>query len=389
MRKALTDKTLSALKPEPRRYEVRDARLPGFAVRVFPTGQKTFTVSYRYGTKQRRMTLGRYPIISLSEAREKAVQALRHVDTGTDPTRVQRVRSYLVCNVLDEFTEKYAKQKTRSWKPVHALLLREIVGPYGQRDIRQLERSDIVAVLDDMVTRGLTTQANRTLAHVRKMLNWCVERGILNTSPASGIKAPCKETPRERVLSDDEIRRIMPVCKVHGFPFGDAIRIMLLTAQRRGEVAGMRWSELDLENRVWHLPSHRTKNGRPHVVPLSPPVIEILENLPRFARSDLVFTTTGKTGVSGWGKVVDRLNDEAGVHDWRLHDLRRTAASGMARLSIAPHVIEKVLNHISGTISGVAAVYNRYGYDAEKYEALDKWGVFVAGLQENSTGVVR
>lgn len=384
MRKALSDKTVSALKPALKRYEVRDLHLPGFGIRVSPNGYKTFFVSYRYGLKQRRIDLGRYPICTLSASREKAMDALRNVDQGIDPSRKTAERSYKVADVLDEFIDRYAKIKTKGWQPARALLIREVVGPYGQMDIRQLERAHIVNILDDMIVRGANAQANRFLAYVRKMMNWCVERGIIDVAPTSGVKAPCKETPRDRVLSDAELAKVVPVCKALGYPFGDVFLIMLLTAQRRGEVSDMRWSELDLPNRVWHLPASRVKNATAHSVPLSDPVVRILERAPRFLNSDFVFTTTGRSGVSGWGKLVDRLRDTAEVRDWHLHDLRRTAASGMARLGIPPHVVEKVLNHISGSISGVAAVYNRYGYDAEKREALEKWGQLVERLQDGS-----
>lgn len=386
MRKALTDRSIAALKPDTKRYEIRDALLPGFGVRVSPTGQKSLFVAYRYGAEQRRMALGKYPRTTLAQAREKALNALRHVDEGIDPTRVRGVQSHLVSIVLDEFIDKYAKIKTKGWKATRALLLREVVGPFGQRDIRKLQRSDIIGILDDLVARGANAQANRFLAHIRKMLNWCVERGIIEANPANGIKAQCKEQPRERVLNDEELARLIPACQTAGYPFGQLFLTMLLTAQRRGEVSGMRWSELDLPNRAWHLPSHRVKNARAHTVPLSDQVLRILENVPRFPKSDFVFTTTGRSGVSGWGKPFARLCDDCNVREWRLHDLRRTAASGMARNRVAPHVIERVLNHVSGTISGVAAVYNRYGYDAESREALMQWGAFVDGLAGTSAG---
>lgn len=380
MRKALTEKTLTALKPGMKRYEVRDLHFPGFGVRVSRNGKLTFFISYRYGTIQRRKKIGVYPRLALQEARTRALADLRLVDEGIDPAHAQRSRDYLVTSVVDEFIEKYAKVKTRGWKASHALLRREIVGPHGQRDIRKVERSDIIAILDDMVAKGHNAQANRFLAYVRRMFNWCVERGILNVSPANGIKAPCKEQPRERVLTDDEIARIIPVCRQHGYPFGSLFHVILLTAQRRGEVSGMRWSEIDLVNRVWHLPSARTKNGKAHSVPLSDAVMDILTTIPRFADSDLVFTTNGRTPVSGWGKPVKRLSDEAKVQNWHIHDMRRTAASGMARLGIQPYVVEKILNHVTGQISGVAATYNRYGYDQEKRDALNKWANHLATL---------
>lgn len=146
----------------------------------------------------------------------------------------------------------------------------------------------------------------------------------------------------------------------------------------------MRWSELDLKNKTWTIPKERAKNAKAHIVPLSAPVVEILEDIPRFLRSDFVFTTTGKTPVSGHGKYKYRLDKILGADDWVPHDLRRTAASGMARLEVPPYVVEKILNHVSGTFSGVLGVYNQYGYDREKREALNKWADYVIGLDHEA-----
>jgi integrase len=158
------------------------------------------------------------------------------------------------------------------------------------------------------------------------------------------------------------------------------LQLLLLTAQRRGEVAKMRWSQVDFVRRVWTIPSEVAKNGRAHEVPLSDMALKILGTLPRFVHADFVFTTTGHSPISGFGRMKRNLDTRMGVTGWRLHDLRRTAASGMARLGTAPHVIEKVLNHVSGTISGVAAVYNRHGYEQEKREALRRWASHLARI---------
>src|SRR5262249_53059037 len=152
-------------------------------------------------------------------------------------------------------------------------------------------------------------------------------------------------------------------------------KMLVFTGQRRGEVTGMRWSEIDWERRIWTIPSLRSKNQQSHEVPLSEPVLQLLRSMPRFLGSDYVFTTTGNTTISGFSRAKRRVYAAVGTTDWRTHDLRRTAASGMARLGTPPHVVEKVLNHKSGTISGVAAVYNRYGYEAEKREALARWAI--------------
>jgi integrase len=188
---------------------------------------------------------------------------------------------------------------------------------------------------------------------------------------------PMKESARDRVLSDDEIGKLIAFAQSDGYPFGAIYQLLLLTGQRRGEVSAMRWSELDLNRRIWMIPSDRAKNGHAHEVPLSDFVLRILREVPRFLHSDFVFTTSGRSPVSGFGRAKRRYEHALGASDWRVHDLRRTAASGMARLGIPPHVIEKVLNHRTGIISGVAAIYNRYGYIEEKRDALGRWGEWV------------
>jgi integrase len=202
---------------------------------------------------------------------------------------------------------------------------------------------------------------------------WALDRGMIEVNPISGLKPPHKEQSRERVLSDEEIRTLWVAADAEGYPFGDALKFLILTGQRRGEVAAMRWSETDLDCRSWTIPAMRSKNGQSHEVPLSPPALRLLRSLPRFLGSDWVFTTNGKSPISGFGRFKRRLQSTAGPETWRIHDIRRTVASGMARIGIEPHVVEKVLNHKSGIISGVAAVYNRYLYGTEKRNALERW----------------
>jgi integrase len=234
-------------------------------------------------------------------------------------------------------------------------------------------------------------QANRTLARLRHFFNWAVERDRLFASPITGMKPPTKERTRDRTLSDDEIRWFWSACETIGWPFGPLAKLLLLTAQRRDEVGGIEWLEIDLDKRVWLIPRHRAKNDRAHEVHLSDAAAEVLRTLPRIGNGP-VFVTNGHP-VSGfsWGKnridaaMLDAKRDELGheanaIPHWILHDLRRSAATGMARLNIAPHVVDKVLNHVSGTIRGVAAVYNRFEYIDERRGALEAWGRYVTAL---------
>jgi integrase len=380
MRKALSVKAIEAFKPKVKRYEVHDLLCPGFSLRVFPTGRKVFTVKYRYGLTQRRLPLGVHPRISLAEARNKAIEALRLVDEGIDPAARRRQLSMTVESVCADFIRQYARPRNRSWREAERIMDREFVSVFGQRDIREIKRFDVLEILDAAVARGSTYQANRILATIRKLYNWCIERGIVDSSPIVGMKAPTKEISRERVLDDDELKALLRACRNDAYPFRQYVPLLLATATRRAELAEMRWSEIDGDK--WVIPAERAKNGKPHVVPLSTFAQEVLAEVPRFLDCDFVFTTTHRSPVSGFSKMVRRLSEGSNTTGWRLHDLRRTAASGMARLRVAPHVIERVLNHISGTISGVAAVYNRYGYDDEKADALQQWGVRLAELNK-------
>jgi integrase len=245
--------------------------------------------------------------------------------------------------------------------------------PLYNKCLDEVKRSDIVKVLDDIIASGAPFRANRALAAIKKLFAWSLDRGLIEINPIAGIRPPTKERSRDRVLSDGEIGRLWSASEELGYPFGPLLQLLLLTAQRRGEVAKMRWSHVDFERRIWTIPSEAAKNGRAHEVPLSDMVLDVFRGLPTFVRSDFVFTTTGRSPISGFGRMKRNLDAKMGVTGWRLHDLRRTAASGMARLGTAPHVIEKVLNHVSGTISGVAAVYIRHGFKEEKAEALLRW----------------
>ena len=214
--------------------------------------------------------------------------------------------------------------------------------PLFHMPLAEIKRADVVRVLDSIIAEGKPYRANRVLAAIKKLFAWALDRGLIEVHPIFGLKPPSNEIARDRILTDAEVRAFWAAASAMGFPFGPALLLLLLTAQRRGEVTTMRWSDLDFERAVWTVPAAVAKNGRVHEVPLSRAALDILERLPRFVGSDLVFTTTGTTPISGFGRVKERLDAAMGVSDWRFHDLRRTAASGMARIGVAPHVIEKV-----------------------------------------------
>jgi len=260
----------------------------------------------------------------------------------------------------------------------------EFVKHWGKRDIRKISKPDVTLIIDGIVTRGSPSAANHALAAIRRLFNWAVERGVIDFSPCQGLKPPGKLKSRERVLSDDELVAIWNAASSEAYPFGTITQLLMLTGQRRGEVIAMRWQDLDLTHSVWSLPGDLNKSGRAHEIPLTPSAVIILRQLPRL-HEVLVFPANRKgtdNPVSGIGKAKQRIEKCSDVADWRLHDIRRTVATGMARLKITPHVVEKVLNHSSGTFSGVAGVYNRFGYLPEMREALEAWEAHLTSLLE-------
>jgi integrase len=215
---------------------------------------------------------------------------------------------------------------------------------------------------------------------MKTFFRWCVGRAILDHSPADGVPLPTKQVARDRVLDDKEIVLIILAARKIGDPYSGIIELLVLTGQRRKEVARLSWEELDFEKRIWTIPKLRTKNGKEHVVHLSEEAIAVLNRMER--RGPFVFSVYGNKPYSAFSKVKPMLDKSSGVSGWRLHDLRRTCVSGMAALGIAPHVADKILNHQSGTISGVAAVYQRHEFLAERREALERWGSHVSRIFE-------
>lgn len=395
----LTDIAVARAKPPASgRIEIWDAMLPGFGLRVSDKGSKSWVVMYRVRggpSGKRRLTLGRYPVLSLANARERARRIFELAGDGIDPAeaRTPAPKSAPAFEeVAAQFITRYAKPKNRGWRRQEADLAREFTPSWGTKPIDAVTRADVLNVLDRISDRTSPLRANRQLALIRKFFNWCLERGILETAPTANIKPPGREVSRDRVLSDDEIRSVWNCCETVGYPFGAIFKLLLVTAQRREEVGRMRWDDLDLGKGTWTIPRERSKNDVANEVPLSRLALALIERLPRFAWEDLVFAAANGSGrpASGYSKAklrLDRLiaasrssNELPQMPEWWLHDLRRTAASGMARLSVPPHVIERVLNHISGTQSGVAGIYNRYGYLPEKRQALDAWGRYIEAL---------
>ncbi|WP_121634329.1 tyrosine-type recombinase/integrase [Tropicibacter alexandrii] len=375
MKRKLTTKFIEGQKPDPsKRLDFRDELMPGLVLRISASGTKTFCLHKRINGKMRRLTIGRFPIISLADARKRVQQVLYEIETGRfeDRTGIEIDTKPTLGDVIPDYIEKHAKVHNRDWKRKEALLAKFTT--LHSKRIDEIKRADVVKACD-VIHKSAPVSANRALAHLKHLMGWCVERGMIDASPIAGMKPLSKERSRERVLTDEELGALWEVFGDEGYPFGDCMKFLMLSGQRRAEVAEMRWPEIDLEKRLWTLPSQRAKNGRQHTVPITDAMLDVLRRVPRFIGSDYVFTTTGKSPMSGFGRLKDRLDKELpeGTEPWIIHDLRRTMSTNMAMLGVPQPVTEALLNHKTGVVSGVAAIYNVYSYADEKREALDKW----------------
>jgi integrase len=246
---------------------------------------------------------------------------------------------------------------------------------WGSRSIHEISKRNVIDVVSAIEQRGAPVAANKALKSIKTFFRWCVGRAVLDRSPADGVPLPAKQVTRDRVLSDAELAQIILAARRIGGPYGDIVELLALTGQRREEVARCTWDEIDVKARTWKLSSDRTKNAKSHEVHLSDQVMAILNRANK--QGELVFSRSGNIPFQDFSVAKREIDLLSGVTGWRLHDLRRTCVSGMARLGIAPHVADKILNHQGGTISGVAAVYQRHEFLAERKEALEKWAAHV------------
>jgi integrase len=360
-----------------------DAGYPGFGVKVTPKGRKVFIVLYRTagaGSKLRKYTIGPYGRVTLHQARVAAQRVFAARLDGRDPVAEKReAKRRVVADRVEDLLEMFIAQRlsqNRSGGEISRLLRREVGKTWAGRSVHEISKRDVVEVVTAIEQRGAPVAANKTLKSIKTFLRWCVGRAVLDQSPAEGVPLPAKEVARDRVLDDEELARVLLAARQIGGPYGGIVELLAFTGQRREEVARLPWEELDLARRIWTIPKSRTKNANAHVVHLSEQSLAVLTRADR--NSPLVFSLLGTKPFQEFSRAKRQLDQLSGVTGWRLHDLRRTCVSGMARLGIAPHVADKVLNHKSGTISGVAAVYQRHEFLAERQEALERWGTHVA-----------
>lgn len=384
----LTDRQIKNLKPRKDRYEVWEGN--GFGIRVFPTGKKSWVYMYRFDGKAKRITFGHYPNMSVAEAHTAYGNALISLEKGIDPgaklvfSNKENRSALTVAAFIQEYLERWAKPRKRSWQEDERILNKDIAPAIGRRKIKDIHRRDVILILDKIVERGAPITANRTLAVVRRMFNFAVERSIIEITPCYGIKAPSKENKSERFLSDEEIKIFW-----HGVEKSNmaettklALKLQLVTAQRKGEIVSAEWDEFDLKSGWWTLPSEKTKNGITHRVPLSKLAIELLSQLKAHSSESQWLFPSPRNNTHITGESVDhalRNNPDKfeNIKQFTPHTLRRTAASHMTALGAHRLVVSKILNHVDNSVT---AIYDRHGYDAEKQNALALWGEKISQL---------
>jgi integrase len=367
-----------------------DDDLSGFGLRLREGGKRTWIAQYRVGTKQRRVTLGTVENLDAAPARRRAKDMLSKVHLGGDPqtekAEARAEAAFTLASVADAYLTRYAEKKLKAstLDDVRRYLKRHWA-PLSKLPVRKITRADVAARLGAIAEESGGYAANRARAALNALYAWAIGEGLADLNPVVGANKPVDEKPRDRVLTAAELAAIWNAAGEGDF--GAIVRLLTRTGQRREEAAAMTWDEVDLDAATWRIGGDRTKNKRPHDVPLSAQALDILRGRERRDGRALVFGSR-KGPFSGWSKAKAALDGriEAALGrapaPWRLHDIRRTVATGMADLGVQPHVIEAVLNHISGHKAGVAGVYNRATYAAEKRQALDMWAAHVDSLAE-------
>lgn len=396
-----TDKGVQSLKAADKRRVIWEASAHGqgnLGLRIFPSGIKTWVYMYRHAGKARMQTLGNYPAMTVADAHSAVAKAGQERAKGIDPAAKtvefnQSMRDAVTVSALaDQYLELYARPRKRSADRDEALLRRNVLPTWGAHKAIAITRGHLARLLDGIVARGAGIQANRTRAVVSRMFSWAVEREMVDRNPATGLPAPVKEgSGKDRALSEDELGKVLGKLETAAmYPATRlALRFILLTAARPGEVAGAQWGEVDDTAATWTIPAERSKNKRPHRLPLSPQALAVLQEARALDRGcGAIFPSPQhRKGEAGAGAAVGtgalsqgiiRNLEHLGVAKFTPHDLRRTVATGLAAAKLADWaLLQRILNH---TPQGVTARYERHPYLDEMRVALTGWGSKVAAL---------
>jgi integrase len=396
----LTEAKIRALKPGD--YVQGDTQIPGFSVRMRPSGVAAYIVMKRLPgeTTPSRITLGRTAELTLEEARDKARLAIAAVREGVnlnaarrrdheraarqrEEARRTRAATGFAADSFGAIAMRYIDRecpRLARGAELAATIRRELLPAFGDRPFAELRRRDLNEVVYAIIDRGRPGAAHKAREIGKRIASWDDDEELIDHNPFLGGRNPVRRISRDRTLSAAEIAALWRACQTMGAPFGAMIMLLLATAQRRGEITWIENAELDLERRLWTIPAAKAKNRKEHLVPLSSLAVEILAAVPELVDGRYVFSTREDTRVSGFSKAKRRADQLSGVADWTLHDLRRTATTGMAELKVDRRVISKLLNHTPRGVIGVTAIYDRYEYLDERAEAMERWAERLRGI---------
>jgi integrase len=392
----LTDRGLKALKAAKsgQRYDIADTEVRGLAIRVSDKGQRTFVLIARFpgSNNPTRRALGEYPTLSLADARDKARQWRELIRKGIDPkvdeerTRLAEIRKNAVTfgAVAEDFLRRHVKGR-RQERETARLVRKHLIERWGDRPIANISRHDVVALVEEIGERA-PYLAHNVLGLARTLFSWAINRGTygLETSPCDRLRPSAlirPKEPRQRTLTDDEIRAFWKATEKLGYPMGPLYRMLLLTGCRRGEVAGARWGEIDLEKKLWVIPPERFKSNATHLVPLTDTTIALLHSLRRFAWDDYLFSYNGTQPVADFSGEKRNLDELMGAETpaWKINDLRRTVRTQLSKLRVPTETAERVIGHGA---KGLQRVYDQHSYEAEMREALELWAARLRDIVE-------
>ena len=433
--------------PDRKDLLVFDDALPGFGLRITASGQKVFLFQYRWGARVRRIRLGRYGDLTPAQARRLAEKARGDVAAGNDPMGERQAKiaaendareareaeaeadAFTFARLVDEWAREKLSLRSLSYQREALRALRVSLGELLPLPARKVDAAMLRAALGKITSttpraigitargpvpergRPGTTIQKRVRAYVHAMFAWAVANGLAESNPAATVRIEGRSAPRERVLTDAELGEAWRAAGKIGWPWGPFFRLLMLTLQRKAEVAGMRWSEISVDGTRWEIPGARTKNRKPHIVYLVPQAREILAGLPRLTippghtPSPYVFTTTGRVPIQDFSHAKDKIDRlilqermeraqatrelPAPLEPWRNHDLRRTGTTVMVRMRVRWEVADRILNHVGSVISGVKAVYQLYDFLDERQAALEKWAEHLEGCAKIGDPCIR
>ena len=405
MPEKITKTAVDGLRAKARKEEktcyLFDSEVRGFGALATKTGSCSYFAEYRLrgaGGSPKRISLGKHGVLTPDQAKQRAKEELGKVANGKDVAQEKRdARERLTSLTFADAAKRYLDMpgtttegysRTKRARLLNSPDVKSIAG----KPIALITRGDVAAVIDSAAIRS-PSAALVLHSHLRTVFSWALSRSLIEIDPSSGVPAPAKPKARDRVLSDEEMKAFWQAASAESWPFANIFKLLAITGQRREEVAGMRWREVDCDAGEWTIGKDRCKNGKAHTIDLHTAAVALLDPLgeamaARLIRAqawanepdEIVFTTTGRTAVSGFSNAKERLDARMQeilgdkFQPWRTHDLRRTAASGMAALGFLPHIIERVLNHVSGAQGGLVSVYQRHEFREERKRAILAWG---------------